>query len=236
MATDLELTQVLERVTDRYYGKYRGIVSVNVDPLNMGRLTATVPEVLGDVPTTWALPVTPYAGPGSGFFAVPPVGAGVWIEFEAGDVSRPLWSGAWWGKSEVPKDEAGTQATFTTKMWRTDQGLLVALDDTRQTITLADQNGTNLLTLKVLEGTILAQSATRVVLEAPLIEHGANASHPCVLGDLLLSYLNQLVLLFNTHTHPGELALGAFPVTPSIAVPQFPPATASLVSTKVVTE
>ena len=54
---------------------------------------------------SWALPCVPYAGTTSGFFAIPPVGAGIWIEFEAGDVSRPIWSGAWWGSGELPVDE-----------------------------------------------------------------------------------------------------------------------------------
>ena len=47
--------------------------------------------------------------------------------------------------------------------------------------------------------------ATRVVLEAPLIKHGAGAAHPAVFGDELLAYLNQLVSMFNAHVHPGEL-------------------------------
>ena len=100
---------------DRFYGKYRGLVMINVDPDSRGRLKALVPEVLGEVPSSWALPCAPYAGTGSGFFAVPPIGAGVWIEFEAGDVSRPIWSGAWWASGELPKDETGSsvQAPLT---------------------------------------------------------------------------------------------------------------------------
>jgi hypothetical protein len=55
-----------------------------------------------------------------------------------------------------------------------------------------------------------------------------------VLGDLLLTYLNQVVSLFNTHVHPGELA-GTVPVTPAPPVPPFPPAEPKLLSTKVKT-
>jgi len=86
----------LERHADRFYGKYRGIVLNNIDPLQIGRLQAMVPEVLGEIPSGWALPCAPYAGTGSGFYAIPPIGAGVWVEFEAGDTSRPIWTGAWW--------------------------------------------------------------------------------------------------------------------------------------------
>jgi hypothetical protein len=223
--------------TDGFHGKYRGLVALNVDPLNLGRLKAIVPEVLGEVPSGWALPCAPYAGTGSGFFAVPPIGAGVWIEFEAGDPSRPIWTGAWWGTGDVPMDERGVPAQQpTTKILRTEFGLLIALDDVAQTITISDALGLNLVTVKVLEGTVLVKGAVRVVLEAPLIQHGQNAFHPAVFGDQLLAYLNQLVALFNSHIHPGELAGGFIPVTPAPPVPFFPPATPSLVSTKVVVE
>ena len=60
---------------DRFYGKYRGLVLNNQDPSNLGRLQATVPEVLGEIPTGWAIPAAPYAGTGAGFFAVPLVGS-----------------------------------------------------------------------------------------------------------------------------------------------------------------
>jgi hypothetical protein len=221
-----------DRMTDRFYGKYRGLVAINVDPMNIGRLKAIVPEVLGEIPSSWALPAAPYAGAGSGFFAIPPVGAGVWIEFEAGDVSRPIWTGAWWGSGELPMDEKGAQPQFTTKILRSDFGLLVALDDVAQTITISDSMGLNLMTVKVLEGTVLVKSAVKVVLEAPLIQHGQGAAHPAVFGDQLLAYLNQLVAMFNAHVHPGELAGGFLPVTPAPPVPPFPPATPSLISTK----
>lgn len=233
-ATTLEGT---DRRTDRFYGKYRGLVAINVDPLSLGRLKAMVPEVLGEIPSSWALPCAPYAGTGAGFFAVPPVGAGVWIEFEAGDVSRPIWTGAWWATGEVPMDEKGIPAQApTTKIFRTEFGLLMAYDDLAQTITISDALGLNLMTVKVLEGTILIKSAVRVVLEAPLIQHGQGAFHPAVFGDQLLTYLNQLVAMFNSHVHPGELAGGFIPVTPAPPVPFFPPATPSLISTKVVVE
>lgn len=234
---DAATLEAADRRTDRFYGKYRGLVTINVDPLNLGRLKAIVPEVLGEIPSSWALPCAPYAGTGAGFFAVPPIGAGVWIEFEAGDVSRPIWTGCWWATGEVPMDEKGIPAQApTTKVFRTEFGLLMAYDDLAQTITISDALGLNLMTVRVLEGTVLIKSAVRVVLEAPLIQHGQGAFHPAVFGDQLLTYLNQLVAMFNSHVHPGELAGGFIPVTPAPPLPFFPPATPSLISTKVVVE
>jgi hypothetical protein len=87
----------------RYYGKYRATVFNNVDPELRGRIQAIVPDVLGLVPSTFALPCLPAAGKSSGAFFVPEIGAGVWIEFEQGDPDYPIWTGCFWGVSaEVP--------------------------------------------------------------------------------------------------------------------------------------
>jgi len=102
MSFEENVARVIERQTDRFYGKYRGLVAINVDPLGQGRLKALVPEVLGVVPSSWALPCAPYAGTLAGLFTVPLPGTGVWIEFEAGDVTRPVWTGCWWGSAQVP--------------------------------------------------------------------------------------------------------------------------------------
>ncbi|MDB6057189.1 MAG: hypothetical protein JWO95_1033, partial [Verrucomicrobiales bacterium] len=77
----------------QFFGKYRGTVTSNLDPLQRGRILATVPDVLGQHATGWALPCLPYAGNGVGLFFVPPIGALVWIEFERGDSDYPIWSG-----------------------------------------------------------------------------------------------------------------------------------------------
>jgi uncharacterized protein involved in type VI secretion and phage assembly len=96
----------------KYLGKYRGTVVTNVDPEQMGRIQAQVIDVLGDTPSSWAMPSLPLAGSQVGHYVIPPVGAGVWIEFEQGDKNYPIWSGCWWGSSsEVPSQAlAGSPA------------------------------------------------------------------------------------------------------------------------------
>lgn len=86
--------------TSRYFGIYRGIVTNNIDPLQLGRIAVNVPAVFGEDISAWALPCAPSAD--VRFFTVPPVGAYVWIEFEAGNVSFPVWVGCFWGTGEVP--------------------------------------------------------------------------------------------------------------------------------------
>jgi uncharacterized protein involved in type VI secretion and phage assembly len=88
---------------EKYYGKYRGTVVNNVDPLQIGRIQVMVPDVSGLAPSTWAMPCVPIAGKQMGTFVVPQIGAGVWIEFEQGDADYPIWTGGYWGiVAEVP--------------------------------------------------------------------------------------------------------------------------------------
>jgi uncharacterized protein involved in type VI secretion and phage assembly len=87
----------------KYYGKYRGTVVNNIDPLQIGRIQVMVPDVSGLSPSTWAMPCVPIAGKQMGIFVVPQIGAGVWVEFEQGDPDYPIWVGGYWGMvAEVP--------------------------------------------------------------------------------------------------------------------------------------
>lgn len=90
----------------KYWGKYRGTVLQNVDPMQLGRLQLVVPDVMSLLPTTWAEPCVPLAGPTGppmGVYMVPPIGTGVWVEFEHGDPNLPVWVGCRWGApSDVP--------------------------------------------------------------------------------------------------------------------------------------
>lgn len=106
-----------------FFGKYRGKVEQNADPENQARLLVSCPAVMGTA-KNWAMPSVPYAGKNVGFFAMPPVGANVWVEFEAGNIDYPIWSGCFWGKGDLP----ARAATPMTKFWETEYTSLV-LDD-----------------------------------------------------------------------------------------------------------
>ncbi len=87
----------------QFWGKYRGTVINNIDPMVMGRIQVMVPDVSAVLPTSWAMPCAPVGGLQTGFFAVPMIGAGVWVEFEQGDPDYPIWAGCYWGSpAEVP--------------------------------------------------------------------------------------------------------------------------------------
>ena len=226
------LEQLLDYVRNRYFGKYRGTVTDNNDETSRGRVKVSVPAVLGSL-ETWAMPCLPYAGDGVGLFSVPEINSGVWVEFEGGDPSFPIYSGGFWVDNELPKNEQNNSAVPSMKIIRTKQGLMISFDDQKQVLTLSDQNGSNIMTFEVQQGTVKIKGQMKVVVEAPQIELVESATHPVVFGDELMNYLNQVVNMFNSHVHPGELALGSFPVTPAPPAPMLTPPTPSLISTKV---
>src|SRR3954452_16042649 len=90
----------------QYFGKYRATVINNIDPEMRGRLMLMIPDVLSLIPSTWAEACVPLAGPTGppmGVYLVPPIGAGIWVEFEQGDVNYPVWTGCRWGaQSDLP--------------------------------------------------------------------------------------------------------------------------------------
>ncbi len=136
---DQAILEILERVRNRFYGKYRGAVTeVDADTL---RIKAKVPAVLGAQTTGWCMPCVPYAGADVGFAFLPEVGAGVWIEFEGGDVSYPIWSGCYWRTDELP-----AEATPQVKVMVTAAGHKLLLDDDAGSITITDSND-NTITL-----------------------------------------------------------------------------------------
>lgn len=157
-----------------------------------------------------------------GLYTIPEVGAGVWVEFEAGHPSHPIWVGCYWGDDQLPEDNGRSRASPPVKILRTKEGLMLALDDSEEVVTLSDEDGSNLVTIEVRQGKVTIKGTAKVVVDAPQIELVENAQHPLVFGDLLLSYLSQIVALYATHTHPFELP-----------APPLPPPTPNLISFQV---
>lgn len=89
----------------KFYGKYKATVVQNIDPELRGRIMCTVPDVLGLAPSSWCESCAPLAGPTGapmGVYLVPPIGAGVWVEFERGDPDKPIWTGCRFARGDVP--------------------------------------------------------------------------------------------------------------------------------------
>lgn len=145
---------ILEYLRSHYFGKYRGTVSDNDDPTSRARLKVQVPSVLGSL-EVWAMPCVPYAGKDVGFYSLPPQQSGVWVEFEGGDPSYPIWTGCFWADDELP-DSGGPDV----KIWQTDS-LTVRLDDSADELLL--QNGSDSKTTYADEVTTESGDASLVV-------------------------------------------------------------------------
>jgi len=90
-------------MSDKFFGKYRGTVLQNLDPMQLGRIQVIVPDVSGLLPTSWAMPCFPITGKQMGAYWVPQIGSGVWVEFEQGNPDYPIWVGGFYGMAaEVP--------------------------------------------------------------------------------------------------------------------------------------
>ena len=118
------VVQLSEQVRTRLYGKYRGLVTDVEDPEDLGRIKATVPSVYEAEDSPWAMPAVAFAGASHSFLVLPEVGDGVWIEFEAGDPSRPIWTGCWWAQGEMPDPKGPKKRNLITST-----GMKIVLDD-----------------------------------------------------------------------------------------------------------
>jgi hypothetical protein len=201
---------------DRFFGKYEGVVTDVADPKKIGRIRAKVPAVLGEeVDSGWALPCVP-AGGGKerGMLYLPQVGDTVWIEFAAGDVSRPIWVGTFWGEPdgdpEAPTGD-GKDASDTLGVLKTKSGHELTFDDDGEVVLLANGNG---------KSSIRFEKDGGVVIAAETIKLGASAGEKVVLGDAFMQ-------LFNQHTHPTGVGPSG---------PPTPLMTGNHLSTKVTTE
>jgi uncharacterized protein involved in type VI secretion and phage assembly len=128
---DGQIQQLLQRSQEQYFGKYRGLVVDNQDPENRARITVRVPSVLGaDEVSHWAEPCLPFGGlADQGLFMVPEPGAQVWVEFEEGNLGKPIWTGTTWQQSaDVPTEAADRSPNM--RQLKTPSGHILSFDDT----------------------------------------------------------------------------------------------------------
>jgi hypothetical protein len=140
----------------QYFGKYRGKVANNVDPLQIGRIQVSVPAVLGQGRLSWAMPCMPLAGSGSGVYVVPTIDSNVWVEFEAGDPDYPIYTGGFWSDvSQVPT-EALVGVPFSPNiLLKTGQGHFLSL---------SDLPGVGGITLRIASGASITVNDTGIMI------------------------------------------------------------------------
>lgn len=138
------IEQAIERLTrdvrGRYYGKYGGVVIDNADPLQLGRLKVQVPTLMQDTEVGWARPALPFAGPGHGHVMLPAVDAMVWVEFEAGNLDQPIWTGCFYAENQAAPEPKAPGAYVIV----TPGGHKAVLDDDGNTVALEHAGGAKL--------------------------------------------------------------------------------------------
>ncbi len=136
-----------------FHGIYRGTVVSNLDPLMLGRLQIDVPDVPGASRQSWANPCVAFAASDKGPFALPPVGANVWVMFEKGSPADPVWMGGFWDQSNRPP---ASPAQEMMKVFKTD-----AL-----TVTLTDQPGAAMLEIELASGPKLSLGPAGITIDS----------------------------------------------------------------------
>ena len=211
-----------EEATNSFFGKYRGIVVDNNDPENLGRLKINVPSLFGnDLVTGWAMPCVPYGGTANcGFVAIPDIDAGVWIEFEEGELEFPIWVGTYWSKpggtTEIPQP-ANEHRPPTSKIFKTNKHSVELADEDGKEVIKIIENERNEITIddkgieiKDTNENKIRMESGKIVLEGKQIYIGsAQATEPLVLGTKLLIWLS-------AHTHPTAMGPSGPPTPPPL--------------------
>jgi uncharacterized protein involved in type VI secretion and phage assembly len=240
------VANLVQKVEHRFYGKYRGLVVDNDDREQLGRLRLQVPSVLGpNVVTGWALPCVPYGGAqNQGVLCIPEPGAGVWVEFEEGDLEFPIWVGTFWskpgGNSELPKpnnangsEHKSVQKPPTRKIIKTQKGHTIQFEDAdgQEMLTLIEATHGHVITMNthgihikggagqevVLHGsgvTITDQHGNSIVMSAEGIQIGSSEAAEPFVLGQQF-FLNVISFLTALNAHTHVGNLGA-PTSPPV--------------------
>jgi uncharacterized protein involved in type VI secretion and phage assembly len=211
------------------------------DPEGLGRVQLEFPWLHETYRTDWVPIATPMTGPQRGQFFMPEIGDEALVAFEHGDFDHPFIVGFLWnGVDKPPETEVKNRVILTPGghtlrfedkdgakrvELKSNDGHRITLDDAGHEITVSDSGGSNRMVIQISTGKIKIEAATNVTVEAPTINLVESSTHPLVFGDLLLAYLNTLVVLFNSHTHPYL----------AIPSPLFQPPQPTLLSNRVTT-
>lgn len=147
-------------MSNKFFGKYRAIVTNNRDPENMGRVKVRCPKVLGEYESNWCTPCVPSAFNDGGFFYVPNVNETIWIEFEEGDPTKPIWAGSWWVPNRTPLQGANNVQDKIMLVSRNQH--IIEIDDKNNTIIVKMKDGTRFKMGKGVE--ITAPSGTNITM------------------------------------------------------------------------
>jgi len=213
---DEQLLRTVERLNQKHWGKYRGVVVDRDDPEQLGRLKLRVPSLLADAVTGWAFPVAPYAGADLGFFFIPQVEDLVWVEFAEGELEHPLWTGCAWakpgGRTEIPKE---AQSSYPDRQ--------VLKSKSGNVIILSDSPGSEMITIRAKQdceitfdpnSNLITVKAQNVTVQSDRVLIQTTTQMPQELATK--AFVQQV---FDFHTHPTGVGPSGPPLLLSSMVP-----------------
>ena len=169
MGVEEKVKQLAQDLRNKFWGKYRATVLEALTGDDLGKLVVSAPDVFGTAPSPTVWPCVPFAGPSHGFFSIPEVGDGVWIEFEGGNPSQPIWTGCWWAANDL---SSVSQANVRT--WFTSTGMQIVMDDGQTQLSLIHPGGGTIVMTQT--DITLAIGATQMKLNSSGISFTGNVT------------------------------------------------------------
>lgn len=168
------LVELAEWRNRSLFGKYRGIVDSVEEDDRLGYISVKVPSVFGpDRVIENVRPCSPFAGSSHGFVAIPEPDDGVWVEFEAGNASLPIWTGFWWADGAMPEPKGKLVRSFITTA-----GHKLLLDDDANEVKLIHADGAE-LTMTDSEVTLkIGDSSLKLTSSDITLQVGASPTSP----------------------------------------------------------
>ena len=182
----------------RFYSIYRGMVMDNEDPNHMNSLQVAIPEIQGGI-IVWALPFGQHGGLKTGFkYLAPEIGDTVYIMFEYGNPSKPLWTYHGFGLEQIPEelDDPNKMGIITPN------GNLVILDETSGELNIFTEGNITIKSNKVIQ---FKNGSNEGLIKINELTNKLNQT---------ISELEALRSSFNTHTHSGVQSGGGTSAVP----------------------
>lgn len=171
----------------RFYSIYRGMVMDNDDPNHMNSLQVAIPEIQGGI-IVWALPFGQHGGLKTGFkYLAPEIGDTVYVMFEYGNPSKPLWTYHGFGLKQIPEELDGPNKMGII----TPNGNMVILDETSGELNIFTEGSITIKSNKVIK---FQNGSNEGLIKINELTNKLNQT---------ISELEALRSSFNTHTHSG---------------------------------
>jgi hypothetical protein len=166
----------------RATGVVIGVVTNNMDPLQMGRVKVRFPH-LGSLPpveSNWCRLATASGGMMSGTYFIPDINTEVLVAFEHGDVNFPYIIGTLWNNLDRPPKPTAAVVIggkVIERIITTAKGHTISLNDMpgKEAITLSDKLGLNSIMLDLTKKSVVIKAMNEVSIDCTIFKLNAKA-------------------------------------------------------------